>query len=123
MTVNLYNGIKFPFQKSGTSFPAATNDDALIRESLIQLILTANGERVMRPNFGTNARAFVFENNDAVLGNLLRSEVKGVVAKYEPRVQLTDIQLERKDSQIIMTLIYIVLNTRLPGAVAVPLSP
>lgn len=108
----VYNGIKFPFQKGGTSLPEAATDDDLIQDSLLQLVLTMTGERIMRPTFGTNAPSFVFENNDAVLGNLIRAEVQGVVAKYEPRVQLMDVQVEQKDSEVILTLIYVVLATR-----------
>lgn len=65
----------------------------------------------MRPNVGSNALSFVFENNDVILGNLLRSEIQGVVAKFEPRVQLTDIRVERLDSEIIITLVYVILTT------------
>lgn len=112
----VYNGIKFPFQKGGTSFPAAATDDELIRDSLLQLILTMNGERIMRPEFGTNAMSFVFENNDVVLSNLLRSEIQGAVAKFEPRIQLVDLQVERRRAEIILTITYIVLATRKAGA-------
>jgi uncharacterized protein len=118
----VYNGIKFPFQKGGTSFPRAATDDELIKDSLIQLVLTMSGERVMRPEFGTNALAFIFENNDDVLGNLLRAEIQGVVARYEPRIQLTDIGVTQRDSEVIITISYIVLATRRTGfaVVAVP---
>lgn len=108
----IYQGIKFPFQKGLTSFPASVTDDDLIRESLLQLVLTMNGERIMRPDCGTNVYSFVFENNDTVLSNLLRAEIQSVVAKYEPRVQLTDIAVSQKDAQIILTLVYVILTTR-----------
>jgi len=119
----VYNGIKFPFQKGGTSFPAAATDDELIKASLLQLILTMNGERIMRPEFGTNALSFVFENNDTVLSNLLRAEIQGVVAKFEPRIQLVDMQVERRGSEIILTITYVVLASRRVSAasVAIPI--
>lgn len=117
----IYQGIKFPFQKGSTSFPAPVTDDELIRESLLQIVLTRPGERIMRPDFGTNALSFVFENNDTVLSNLLRSEIQGVVARYEPRVQVIDIQTERKDSQLTLTIIYVVLSTRRTGTTMIAL--
>lgn len=116
----VYNGIKFPFQKGGTSFPRGATDDELIQDSLIQLVLVAVGERVMRPEFGTNALAFIFENNDDVLGNLLRAEIQGVVARYEPRIRITDIVTTQQDSEIIITISYIVLATRRTGMAVVP---
>lgn len=117
----VYTGIKYPFQKSGTSFPAVATDDELIRDSLLQLVLTMNGERIMRPEFGTNALSFVFENNDAVLSNLLRAEIQGVIARFEPRVQLVDILIEQRASEIILTIAYIVLATGKTGTASVPL--
>lgn len=117
----VYRGIKFPFQKGDTSFPAAATDEELIQDSLLQLVMTMNGERIMRPDVGTNALTFIFENNDVVLSNLLRAEIHGVVAKYEPRVQVTDILVERRDSEIILTITYVILATRRPGAAVVPI--
>lgn len=117
----VYTGIKYPFQKGGTSFPAASTDNELIRESLLQLVLTMNGERIMRPEFGTNALSFVFENNDAVLSNLLRAEIQGVIARFEPRVQLVDILIEQRSSEIILTIIYVVLATGKTGSASVPI--
>jgi len=114
----IYKGIKYPFQKSGTGLPAAATDDDVIKDSLTQLIMTTNGERVMRPDVGTNAKAFVFENNDVVLGNLIRAEVQAVIGKYEPRVQLVDVRVEQRRSEVILTISYIVLSTRKPGSAA-----
>jgi len=119
----VYNGIRFPFQKGGTSFPdGATNDD-LIRDSLLQLVMTMNGERIMRPTFGTNAMTFVFENNNEALSNLLRAEVQGAIAKFEPRIQMSDLVVEQRGDEVILTIVYIVLATRKAGAatIAIPL--
>jgi len=118
----VYQGIKFPFQSGSRSLPAQSTNEQLIQEGLIQLILTGVGERIMRPDVGCRATSFVFENNDAVLGNLLRAEVQGVVAKYEPRIQLTDIQVSQRSSEVLLTLRYVVLTTGRIGVatVAIP---
>jgi len=115
----IYRGIKFPFQRGPTSFPRAVTDDELIRDSLQQLFRTFVGERIMRPDLGSNAMSYVFENNDAILGGLLRADVQAVVAKYEPRVQVTDVQVEQVDSTITLTISYIVLATRQLGNVSI----
>jgi hypothetical protein len=115
----IYRGIKFPFQRGPTSFPREVTDDELIRDALQQLFRTLVGERIMRPDLGSNAMSYVFENNDAVLGGLLRADVQVVVAKYEPRVQVTDVQVEQVDSTITLTISYIVLATRQLGNVSI----
>lgn len=115
----IYSGIKFPFQKGPGALPAPSTDDELIRESLLQLVLTMNGERIMRPGVGTNALSFIFENNGVVLSNLLRSEIQGVVAKYEPRVQVTDVVTEQRESTVIVTIVYLILASRTLSTTAI----
>lgn len=119
----IFNGISFPFRRGGTSFPAATTDDELIKESLIQLVLTQNGERIMRPDFGTNALSFVFEPNNVVLEQTIRAELQAVIGRYEPRVLLTNIRTERRVEQgeIIVTLEYVVVASRRSGTASVSL--
>lgn len=115
----IYNGIKFPFQKGPSALPAPSTDVELVKDSLLQLVLTMNGERIMRPDVGTNALTFIFENNGVVLGNLLRSEIQGVVAKYEPRVQVSDVVVETRQSEVIVTIIYLVLASRTLSSTAI----
>jgi|WetSurMetagenome_2_1015567.scaffolds.fasta_scaffold06352_8 uncharacterized protein len=115
----VFKGIMFPFQKGVSSFPAGVTDDELIKDSVVQLLMTAVGERIMRPDLGSNVHSLIFENNDVVLGNLVRSEVQGVLAKFEPRIQLVDVQVEQQDSAVILTIVYVVLSTRRSGAVSI----
>lgn len=107
----IFRGIKFPFKK-GRTFPERATDKEVIRDSLVQLILTSTTERVMRPDFGSNALSFVFENNDDVLAGLIRSEVQGVIAKFEPRIQTRNINVKRRDSSVIITVEYVILSSR-----------
>ncbi len=88
-------GFAFPFRRGTSGFPEGASDDALIHDALVQLMLTAVGERTMRPELGTRLFALVHENNDALLGELVRTELLSVVGRYEPRVQLTDVQVSR----------------------------
>lgn len=120
----IFNGISFPFRRGGTSFPAEATDDQLIKESLVQLILTQNGERIMRPDMGSNALSFIFEPNNLVLAQTLRAEIQAVVAKFEPRVVLTDVGVERDldAAQVIVTIEYVVIASRTSSSVTVPLS-
>jgi len=120
----IFNGISFPFRRGDASFPEAATDDDLIKESLVQLVLTQNSERIMRPGFGTNALSFVFEPNNVVLEQTIRVELQAVIARYEPRVVLTNVKTERRpdEGSVIVTIEYVVVASRRSGTVAVPLS-
>ena len=116
------NGIAFPFGKGTQSFPKKSNDNDLIRENLIQLILTGTGERVMRPSFGTDATRFIFEPNSQVLSSLIQTEISSVITKYEPRVTLRGIAVRRIEAEVTVTIQYVVNLTRQAGTVEVSLG-
>ena len=48
--------------------------------------MTAPGERVMRPTWGTSLRISVFEPNDPQLRQRLEREITEAIRTYEPRV-------------------------------------
>lgn len=122
----IFRGISFPFRRGSTSFPAAATDDDLIRESLLQLVLTRRGDRVMRPDVGSNALAFVFEPNNPQLADLLRAEIQSLVARFEPRIVLEDVRVDQSGSDVLVTIDYIISATRRAGSaslsVPVPIS-
>ena len=121
--MSTFKGIAFPFRKGATSFPEVAVDDDLIRQSIIQILLTARGERLFRPGFGSGIESTVFENNDASLESMLEAEVFASIGKYEPRVIVRGITVERPaDNQVILTVSYIVLATRQNDSVRLQLS-
>lgn len=122
-------GFSFPFRKGSTSFPEVATDDALIKESLVQLILTGRGERVMRPDVGSGAFRHIFEDNDEVLATLIQNEVSQVIGQYEPRVSLLSVNVAKGDpdtdngpASVIVTINYIVLATVTVGTLTLTLS-
>lgn len=125
----LFIGFSFPFRKGETSFPAVATDNDLIKQALIQLVLTGTGERIMRPEFGSAAFAYVFENNDDMLQQRLETELTQIIHKYEPRVALLGVAVERGDprleseaTSVIVTISYIVLATRKTDEAQITLS-
>ena len=66
----------------------------------------------MRPDFGTSAEAYVFENNDVLLEENIRTEVFNALAKYEPRIIVTGITAVREGTEITLTIFYIIKAMR-----------
>lgn len=115
----LFLGIAFPFKQGKTSFPEAASDNDLIKQSLVQLILTGRGERLMRPDVGSGAYSFIFESNDLILQQAIQTEVSTVIRKYEPRVILQGVEVVRGDQSnpdtsplVTVTIKYIVITTQ-----------
>jgi len=106
----IYKAIAFPFRKGATQFPEAVQDGPLIKEALVQLVMTGLGERIMRPKFGTNVLAYIFDNINSDLSQDIRREIAQAIALYEPRVRVTSIVLTVEDTTVIVVISY-QLNT------------
>lgn len=83
----LGRGWKFPvnFKKSHKGAVLSQYEQD-IRESLNILLSTSRGERVMRPDYGTNVRDLLFEPLDVSTGTLVGEEIKKAILLHEPRV-------------------------------------
>lgn len=76
------------------NFPLST-DIAVLASSLKMLLLTSRGERVMLPEYGTDLRRLLFQQNTQGIENLAQQEIVDAVTKWEPRVQLIGISVDR----------------------------
>jgi phage baseplate assembly protein W len=67
-------------------------DDDAIRQSLMLLISTAPGERVMRPEYGCDLSRLVFSPNDDTTAGLAIHFVRQAVERWEPRVEVVHVE-------------------------------
>jgi phage baseplate assembly protein W len=71
------------------------DSDLIILESSVKmLLLTAKGDRVMVPDYGTNIRRILFDMNLKSTDSLLREEIISAFAQWEPRVELVGMNVE-----------------------------
>lgn len=68
-------------------------DEQIIKNDLLQLILTVPGERVFRPDFGTPLRSAVFEPMDSITTENLRDKVIEAIQQHERRVTLVTLDI------------------------------
>lgn len=81
-------GVKFPFQFHAGRV-ALSRGEQHIKESVMQVIGTAKGEYLMKPDFGTNLRRRVFDPVN--IAALLESDIKEALIRWEARVELVNI--------------------------------
>ena len=89
----LGRGWKFPVQFDKGAYTARLSqheDD--IRESLVILLNTIKGERLMRPDYGTTVRQMLFEPLDTTTASLLGEEIKRAMLVHEPRVFVDSVE-------------------------------
>ena len=106
-------GIAFPVGFGVGGFFTKTSRMETILSGLKQLILTTKGERVMMPDFGTNLRNYVFEQFDSRLEVAIRKDILGAISKYEPRVNVSnldinfDTRMGKEDLNSILVTLYL----------------
>ncbi len=73
----------------------------------MRLILgTSPGERPMRPDFGCPIHDHVFAPADATTTGLIAFEVRNSLTRWEPRIEVLDVDVSRQDDDQ-PTLLYI----------------
>jgi phage baseplate assembly protein W len=103
------NGITFPFQLVNGTLPLYSGFE-LIRSSLITILSWPLGKRFFLAEFGSNLYNLLEEPNDDILKDLIRIFVIDAIAKWEPRIELVDLSLQRTtDISIDLTLTYKIL--------------
>ena len=94
----LGTGWSFPptFDKNTKSVNMVGEDEDIV-QSLIIILSTAYGERVMRPEFGSNLSLINFRSMDGNTINELRSYVEQSVLQFEPRVTLHSVDVNQDE--------------------------
>lgn len=67
----------------------------LLRQSLLMLLSTLPGERVMRPDYGCELLTLAFSPNDDTTAGLAAHFVRQAVERFEPRVRILRIDAGR----------------------------
>jgi len=84
----LGKGIKFPPQVTEEGIFATSEGEELIRESVMMILSTAPGERLMRPDFGCGIQRLTFGLNSPATHSRIAYEVEESLKKWEPRIKL-----------------------------------
>jgi phage baseplate assembly protein W len=83
-----------------------------VRQSLLLLLSTMPGERVMRPTYGCELYRLVFWPNDGTTAGLAIHYVRRAVEQWEPRVRLLRVDAAANpevDERLDVVLDYVVL--------------
>ncbi|MEL5895802.1 GPW/gp25 family protein [Bacteroides sp. GD17] len=103
-----------------TSMVAEEED---IRQSLRVILSTRKGERIMRPDFGTDLHNLVFHNMDLTARTQLRAAIEEAILYWEPRIQLTNVSFdmsEERDGKLYILLEYTIRQTNSRGNMVYP---
>ena len=92
-------GLKLPFTRDRAGL-FGTTETTLEQagHNIKNLLLTAKGERVMQPDFGSNLRALLFEQHTDDLERRVEETILNSVSTWLPYVKVTKINITQKDN-------------------------
>lgn len=105
MTSN-HKGIALPWGITVPSVLDPKDDRDVLKSSVIWIVLTATGERVMLPEFGTPIMSLLFDPADPTTLQRLKQEVRDAIARWDNRVTFLDLTVEKRQNSLTCSIFY-----------------
>lgn len=83
----LGKGWRYPVEVDRAGGIALAGEEEAVRQSILIILGTAPGERVMRPHFGCNIHDLVYAPNNLNTASLAAHFCVEALSKWEPRIE------------------------------------
>ena len=105
--------LDFPYGFDGRGRTAGSTEDEHIRDLVEQVLFTAPGERVNRPDFGSGLLQLVFEPNSEALAAATRAGVEGALQRWLGElIRVEAVQVRAVDATVEVVVQYVGLRSR-----------
>ncbi|TLF52873.1 GPW/gp25 family protein [Halomonas urmiana] len=99
--------LHFPYRFDGRGHTRDDEEAAWIRGLIEQVLFTAPGERVMRPNFGSGLRELVFAPNSPELAATTQFLVQGALQQWLGElIAVEAVEVEAVEARLSVTVRY-----------------
>ncbi|MDQ1493181.1 MAG: uncharacterized protein QOJ23_5695 [Actinomycetota bacterium] len=116
-------GWGFPLHVDGSGGIALVRREQELEESIRLVLGTATGERPMRPEFGCAIHDYVFAPADATTAGRVAYEVRASLERWEPRIEVVDVDVtvDRSDASFLyIDIMYAIRGTNDPRNLVFP---
>jgi len=104
--------LRYPFEIDGRGRTRQADEAAWIRGLVEQVLFTAPGERVMRPDFGSGLRQLVFAPNSPELAATTQFLVQGALQQWLGDLIVVEaVEAEAVESTLTITVRYVIRRT------------
>ena len=106
------NAIHYPFgiDAAAGRLRQETDYETYIRQLIFQVLLTAPGERVNRPDFGAGLRKLVFAPNGPSTASLTQTLVFQALTTWLGRlIRVDDVRSEAREERLDVTVVYTII--------------
>tara|TARA_B100001093_G_scaffold183921_1_gene176565 strand:- start:21082 stop:21480 length:399 start_codon:yes stop_codon:yes gene_type:complete len=92
-----------------------TNENA-VKQSIMNILQTSQGERLFQPTFGGDLRAYLFENVTPFTEKSIQNAIISTIENYEPRAGLIDVIVSANPdlNQYSVSVTFYVINKEEP---------
>ena len=105
--------VDFPYHVDGRGRTAAPGADDHLRDLVEQVLFTAPGERVMRPDFGSGLLGLVFEPGGPQLTAATQQIVQGALQRELGHlIAVQDLEVTQDEGTLSVSLSYVALRTQ-----------
>ena len=105
--------IAFPFHFDGRGGTAVPSDDDHVRDMIEQVLFTAPGERVMRPDFGSGLLGLVFEPGGPELVATTQHLVQGgLQQELGGLIAVESVEVTQDEGTVTVSVTYVSLKTQ-----------
>ena len=106
-------GWKFPIKVNAKGGLSYSSGPERIQDAIWIILSTSVGERLMQPDFGAGVNDYVFQDNSDVIRTRLRTAVSEALVKWEPRIELQNVNVQEGDepSQVLISIDYLIRST------------
>ena len=121
MAIEFYKDLPLDFTPhpvSGDVRPIV--NEVAIKRAISNLINTKRGSKPFRPDYGTRLQDYLFENQDIFAIDEIQTHLKEVIEKFEPRVLVSNIDVQFIDDGFKIQLDLIIANIN--QLVSIPLT-
>jgi uncharacterized protein len=92
----LGRGVGFPISLNGEGKLQSADYEESVRQSVLTILGTAKGERVMRPDFGCGIYDLIFEANTASTAGKISQAVQEALLVFEPRIDVVEVRVNSR---------------------------
>ena len=105
--------IDYPFHLDARGRTAETGEEEHVRDLIEQVLFTAPGERVNRPDFGSGLMQLVFAPGGDEVATATQFLVQGALQQWlGDLIRVEDVQVEGEDATLRVTVRYTLLRNQ-----------
>jgi len=106
-------GFGFPLAADDAGRISVSGGDELLRGKILQVLFTAPGERVHRPEFGCGLFNLVFEPNDKILATAMEFTINQSLVRWlESEIRVDGVSVSDEEEMILVEIAYTRLMDR-----------